>query len=33
MSLADIINLVKEKGDGLLLRTETFNIIKTLVKR
>lgn len=31
--MVDIINLIKDKGDGLLLRTETFNIIKILVKR
>lgn len=33
MSMVDIINLIKDKGEGLLLRTETFNIIKILVKR
>lgn len=33
MSFIDIVNLIKDKGESLLLRTETFNIIKILVKR
>lgn len=33
MSWGEAINLIKDKGDSLLLRTETFSILKIIIKR